>query len=218
MSGGPGPARTAALWAALVALFLGVVVARLLWSSRAELREGEQRLAQGDEGGAVERLGRAARLRAPGNPFSARALELLEETAVRAEQRGDRAAALVAFRELRSAILAARGLDEPHHDLRLRADARIAALSAALESPAVDPAADEAARARWHAARLARDESPSPGWSLAALLGLGGWLACAVALLRRGLDERLRLRPEGAGWALGIAAGFALFLVALARA
>lgn len=211
-------ARTASAVAVLALLFLAVVVVRVLWSSRAELREAEQRLSAGEVDDAVERLGRAARLDAPGNPWSERARALLEQTATGLEERGDRGAALSAWRELRSAILATRGLGEPHRDQRLRADARIARLAAALESPSVDPASDEAARVRWHAARLAQDEAPSPAWSVAALCGLALWLGCAAGLLHRGVDDKLRLRRAAAGWALGIAAGFVLFLLALARA
>ena len=205
-------------WALVIAGGLVLWTARVVIQSRAELRDAEAQLAARDFEAALESFGRAARLDAPGNPWSRRALERLAELAAGAEARGDRVTALATWREVRSAILATRGLLQRNTRLRERADRRIARLAAALESPSVDPGSDEEARVAWHAARLAQDEAPSAGWSLAALTGLCAWVASAFGLLVRGFDERLRIRRGPAlGFAAGITAGFVLFLVALAR-
>lgn len=205
--------------AAVVLLLLLVFTARVVLQSRAELRAAEAQLAAGEAEGAVETLGRAARLHAPGNPFSSAALDRLESIAVAADERGARGEALAAWREVRSALRATRALVPRDPDRARRADARIALLSAALEPPSVQPGADEATRAAWHAARLAEDHAPSVGWSLLALAGLALWVGAAFALLSRGLDERLRLvRGPALLYAALVGLGFALFLVGLARA
>jgi hypothetical protein len=59
----------------MVAICLGVLCARVVWSSR-----GEWRASQGLSGDArIMALGRAARLYAPGNPYARRALDAQTE-------------------------------------------------------------------------------------------------------------------------------------------
>jgi hypothetical protein len=100
--------------------------------------------------------------------------------------------------------------------------AATAPASAATAAAAAPGGARSAAwsRARaWHAARLAEDASPSVAWTLVALAGLAAWIGCAVGLLLRGVGDDDRLRPRPAlSWALGVAAGLALFFVGLWRA
>lgn len=211
--------RAALRVAAAAALALAIVGARIVWSSRVEWRDGEARAAALDEPGALDHLGRAARLYAPGNPYSRRALDRIEELARADEAAGRRTQALTAWRELRSSVLATRAAYAPNAARRTVADGRIAELAAALESPAIDPTADEAGRRAWHAARLAQTEEPSVGWSLAAVLGFALWIGCAFGFFLRAVDERDRLRRRAALlWGAGLAAGIALSLFALARA
>jgi type II secretory pathway pseudopilin PulG len=199
--------------AALVAVMLAVVVARVVWSSHGELDAAEARAAAGDVIGAVDHYGRAARLWVPGSPLSARALDRLEDIATRAERAADRPTALAAWREVRASILAVRGLWTPSRERLARADARIAALAAASEG---DRWGTLEARTRWHAERLARTDAPSVGWTLAALFGLAAWIACALGLLVRAVDDDERLRRASAlAWSLGILAGMALFMIGL---
>jgi hypothetical protein len=191
------------------AILLAIVAVRVVWSSRGEWRAAIA--ASGDD--ELVHLGRAARLYAPGNPYSRRAVEKLA-----AIGNGDPERALAAWRELRSAILATRSFYTPHRALLDEANARIADLMADAELAAGTQHARDKARA-WHAARLAQDESPSVAWTLVALLGLGLWIASAVGLMLRGVGDDDRLRSRVAlGWALGVAGGLALFFLGLARA
>jgi hypothetical protein len=205
--------KTVARAAALAAVLLAVVAARVVWSSRAEWRAamastGEER---------IQHLGRAARLYAPGNPYARRALAELEQTGLVQTGTGAHSPlALAAWREIRSAILATRSFYTPHRELLDEANAQIAELMAQAEDPARGP---PAARRAWHAARLQHDDAPSVGWSLAALVGLALWIGSAVAFFLRGLDERDKLRRRPAlACALGVALGLILFFVGLARA
>lgn len=214
-----GLALAGARVAAVLLLVLAIFSVRVVVQSRAELRAGEGQIGAGQRREAIETLGRAARLHAPGNPFSRAALERLESVATEAEAAGAREEALDAWREVRSALRATRAVVPRDPERARRADQRIAALSAALEPPSVDPGADETARAAWHAERLERDDAPSVGWSLLALAGLALWVGAALALISRGLDERLHfVRPRALLCGALVALGFALFLVGLARA
>jgi hypothetical protein len=209
--------------AVLVGVLLAVVVVRVVWSSRTEWRAAEAARAAGGAEAEVTALGRAARLYAPGNPYSRRAVERLAEIG-----RAEPARALAAWREVRSALLATRSFYTPRAALLAEADAAIAGLMAESEAAGAgggaggqgDGKSREAARA-WHAARLAQAEhdAPSVAWTLVALLGLAAWIGCAAGLLLRGIgdDDRLRKRPALA-WAAGFTAGLLLFFVGLWRA
>lgn len=194
---------------ALVAVLLGIVTTRVVWSSRGEWRRalsstGEEELVH---------LGRAARLYAPGNPYSRRAVYKLAGIG-----RAEPARALAAFRELRSALLATRSSYTPHRALLDEANARIAELTAEAEVQSGAQRSLDKARA-WHAARLAQDEAPSVAWTLVALVGLAGFVGCALGLVLRGIGADDRLRPRLAlAWACGVAGGLLLFFLGLSRA
>lgn len=193
--------------AALVAILLAIVAVRVVWSSRGEWRAAVSSTGGDDE---IAHLGRAARLYAPGNPYSRRAVEKL--AAIGRSEHNDGARALAAWRELRSAILATRSFYTPHRPLLDEANAHIADAMAAADAGKAD------ARA-WHAARLAQDESPSLGWTLLALVGLAGWIGSALGLLLRGIGDDDRLQPRKAlAWAVALGVGLLLFFLGLARA
>jgi hypothetical protein len=190
---------------ALFAILLAIVAVRVVWSSRGEWRAAIA--ATGDD--EILHLGRAARLYAPGNPYSRRAVDKLAAIA-----REDPTRALAAWRELRSAILATRSFYTPHRVLLDEANAHIADLMADAEH-----AHDRDKARAWHAARLQQDEAPSVPWTLVALAGLAAWIGSAVGLLLRGIGDDDRLRPRAAlAWALGVGGGLALFFLGLARA
>ena len=202
-----------------ILLLLSLIVGRVLHSSWEEAREGAAAEGRGEIAEAVHRYGQSARLYAPGNPWSRRALDRHAALATDAEGRGDGETALAAWREVRSSILATRSLYTPHPAALATANEQIARLAARLESPSVDPTRDEGARRRWHRERLATTEEPHRGWALLALVGLALWLGAAVAFLRRGLDGALRLVPRPALLCtVAFLIGFALFALGLARA
>jgi hypothetical protein len=195
--------------AILVAVIVAIGAARVVWSSRGEWRAAVA--ATGDD--EILHLGRAARLYAPGNPYSRRAVDRLA-----AIGREDPPRALAAWRELRSALLATRSFYTPRRALLDEANQRIAALMADSEVAAGTQKSRDRALA-WHAARLARDEAPSVAWTLVALFGLVAWIGCALGLILRGVGDDDRLRPRVAlGWALGVGGGLVLFFLGLFRA
>src|SRR5262249_29619212 len=100
--------KTAARVAAIVLIALAMVVVRVVWSSRVEYLAAES--STGDA--RIFLLGRAARLYAPGNPFSRRALDELTQIG-----RARGADSLAAWQEVRSAILATRSFYTPRPEL-----------------------------------------------------------------------------------------------------
>jgi hypothetical protein len=189
---------------ALVAIALAMIAVRVVWSSRAEWR-----VADGPE--RVVHLGRAARLYAPGNPYSRRALDALADSG-----RAGGPDAPLAWQELRSAILATRSFYTPHPELLAEANQALAQLMAERDSPAHGTLP---ARQKWHAERLARDEAPSVAWSVLAIFGLFAWIGAALLFILRAIDDQDRLRPRLASLlALGVAVGLVLFFLGLARA
>jgi hypothetical protein len=191
--------------AALLAILVAIVAVRVVWSSRGEWRAAAS--VTGDD--EILHLGRAARLYAPGNPYSRRAVDKLA-----AIGREDAARALPAWRELRSALLATRSFYTPHRALLDEANGHIADLMAD-----ADKGHDRDKARAWHEARLAQDEAPSVAWTLVALAGLAAWIGCALGLVLRGVGDDDRLRPRVAlRWALGVAGGLALFFMGLWRA
>ncbi len=202
--------RTGLRALAVVVIGLVIVTARVLWSSHVEWREGEALLARGESARAVDRFGRAARLYAPGNPWSSRALDRIEEIAQRAEAAKDEEAALSAWRELRAAALATRAIYAPNAARRLVADEHIAALAAALESPAVDPGANgPTARAGSEAVghpTAKNDNEAAQSRPGAARLG-------GLAAQRRWHAERLARTDEpNVAWSVVALLGFALWV------
>jgi hypothetical protein len=180
---------------ALVVIAFALITVRVLWSSRAEFRAAEESTGELR----ILHYGRAARLYAPGNPFSRRALDALA-----------RDGSLQAWQEARSAILATRSCYTPHPELLAEANEAIARMMAEK-----DPKHSR----EWHAARLEKDDAPSVGWTIIALLGLGAWIAAAVLFILRAIDENDRLRPKIAvGMALLLLFGLTLFFVGLAHA
>ena len=214
--GGPRRRRDAALAAAALAVALGVVAARLLADSSAALDAAARAAAGGDPEGEVRELFAAARAYLPGSPFVPRALDRLDAVADAALRDGRTEIARRALEAERAAILGARWLVTPHADRLAHADARLAALYARIEDPAVDPGASQEQRTAWHAERLARRPGPHTGFAVLALGGFLLWLGAAVGFFTRGLDAGLRLR-RGPAIAAGLAfaVGMSLFLVGL---
>lgn len=207
-------AGTVARGAAIVSVLFGIVATRVVWTSRAELIAAS---AADDAEERIVHLGRAARMYAPGNPYSERALERL----VQAGRAGEPGAStrLAAWREVRAAILSTRSFYTPHAELLHEANGAIALEMARLEAPDAAAGPDHEQRRQWHAARLAQDDAPSVAWSVVALCGLGLWIGAAVAFIFLGLEPEGRIRRGRALVCLaGVLMGLAAFFIGLARA
>ena len=184
--------RTLAFVALALLALLALMSARALLEARAQLARAEPALMAGDLPSAVTQLRLAARWDAPGNFYAQRALTSLEQLALAADQRGDAALALRAYRALHAALHASRGLSVREPELLERADARIAELMAREPAPARDAglsAAERAARYR----ELLRLKAPR---TLGVLLACGGffvWVLAFAALVLRGLDDEGRV-------------------------
>lgn len=215
--------------AVAVGLLLGVVVGRVVLSSRAAYQEGQaaERAARHAKNPkhkravlsrAVVYYRRAARWYAPGNRYGVRALDRLEAIGRQAEQTGERDLALEAYRAIRRAILGARSVYTPHPERLARANEHIARLSAAAQGAGKGAQAVTRLEA-WHRARLGQDTAPSVLWSVLALLGFCTWIGGAVGFIFRAVTPEDRLVGRTAlRWGLVVAVGLAVWLVGLSLA
>ncbi len=213
---GPGKRRIVA--GLLIAGFvLGVLLTRAFWDGRQALADGDAALARGDEAQAVTRWRRAARWYVPGAPHVATAYRRLERLA-RAAENEDRPIALEAWRAIRSSILATRSFYTPYPRLLAEANRHIAALMARQPGP-IDAGAGEEARRAWHLALLERDESPSAGWSILALLGFAAWVGGGFYFAWRGVgpDDKLE-RRAAARAGIVVLVGLAVWMFSLYQA
>lgn len=198
-----------------VAACLAVVVSRVFWDGRAALDRGDRALDKGDVVEAMTEWRRAARWYAPGAPHVADAYDRLETLAKTATDKGDDKTALEAWRAVRSSILATRSFYTPFPDRLARANERIAALMAKVDTAT----GTEEERRQFHYALLARDDSPRVGWALAALAGFAAWVGGGFWFARRGVTEDGKLERKVAARAgLLIAAGILVWMLGLYQA
>jgi hypothetical protein len=185
-------ARRLGIVALALALLLGPLWLRAWIDGGAQLREADAAAEAGDLDAQIRHLGRAARWRLPlaGHDELARArLREIGETAAEAGRVDE---ALVAWRELRRALLATRVVDVADSEQLEAANAAILELMVAQARGAGAPIERE----RW-AAELAEDLEPR-GRSLAAAACFAAWLLACVGFFARALDDKGRLRPRPA--------------------
>lgn len=170
------------------------LVGRVACEADRELALADEAGAAGDEDAQVVHLGRALRWRLPGASHDEAAIDRLLALGEAASDRGDSAAAVAAYREIRSALLGSRALDVPHADVLAEVDARIAALMAD----------DDDTIAVRHAELRVESERSRLGL-FAAAASFVAWAWATARLLLVGIDARGRLVP-GSGVRLGLVA------------
>ncbi len=186
---------------AIVAV-LGPLLIRAAIESRAEL--GRAELAEADSDLGIVHLGRAARWRSPLTDHDERARDQLEQIANEAELARDPELALVAWRELRGALLATRTWSVVDPEQLERANLGIVRGMLVLARAAGEPEAGD----RWLAELEAAPATDGVGTRIAALL-FALWGVTLIGFVVRGLGGgRARLRWAGAnllvllGWLL----------------
>ncbi len=177
----------------VIAFCLGVVVTRAIWEGRGALADGDAAAEAGDREGAIRWWRRAARWYVPLAPHVDGAYDRLEKLGAVAEEEGDLPTALLAWQGVRGSVLATRSFYTPHEERLDPANRHIASLMQRLEGAAADPGKSAAEREAWHHDLLARDEAPSVGWTVVALLGFAIWIGGGVLFALRGVSPEDRL-------------------------
>jgi hypothetical protein len=178
--------------AAVAVAILGTLALRVVLEGRSALADGDRAMEQRRTTDAIDAWERAARWYLPGAPHVGEAYDRLAHLA-----RSDPRNALAAWRAVRSASLATRGLWTPHADQLAQADAAIAKISSEDPEAARASGADVAARLAFHQSRLG-SPGPSRGAVAVAVLGILGWLGGIGWLVAKAVDAKGRLVRRGA--------------------
>ena len=185
-------------WIAVVAVAgLAALALRVVVEGRAALAEGDEAMAEQRAADAITAWESAARWYLPFAPHVDEAYDRLREVA-----RTRKSAA--AWRSIRSAARATRGLGQPHAEDLAEADAALLAL--ATVDPARAPAGGDPAKfSAWFGEQLAKDARPGAGSAALAIAGIAAWLVGMVLAIRRPGWRHAAISAGGlAAWALGV--------------
>jgi hypothetical protein len=180
-------------WVVAALVVAGTLYGRALLEARGALGEGD-RLAARDVGAALVHWRHAVEWHAPGNPWSAGAVQRLWDVAVApAHTPAEAALALRALESLRTGILLTRSVYTPFGDRLPELEARIAAHRGAEAAARTgEPLASEVARQE-RLLRESRERAPHPLWSLVTTVAFALWLWLTWRGLRRSFDAEGRL-------------------------
>jgi len=208
--------RKALPYLAIVLLATGLLLARVLWSSREELALGRDAYERGDRQAAVLHLSRAAHWYAPGSPFVTDALEELRQIGRQAEMEGQVDLALMAYRAIRTSCLGTRSFYTPHADRLDEANRRIAALMARQTPAPMDRGKTSTQLQEEHLSMLEHVEAPDPFWAALACLAFLVWVGGAFGFISKALDPDLTIRRRQAlRWGALVVSGLVVWVIAL---
>ena len=218
------PSRWRILGHALRALMLfgfvlGVVYARVMTSGEAEIASSTEGLRAGDPREAVIHARRAAGWYAPGAPHVRVAYERLLALGTKAEAKGDREIALLAWRSIRSASIETTWLVAPHAEDRDRADQSIARLESTSPRPLGTRTEPSTTLERTELAALSNATGPSRPWVVVLVLSFCAWTIGGVRVLRGAIGATGHLDfPRARSGLFAMAVGIAAWLLAVWRA
>ncbi|MBL9020055.1 MAG: hypothetical protein JNL83_38070 [Myxococcales bacterium] len=193
--------KSVILAAAIAIAAIGACAVRVVVEGRGALAAGDTALAEGRIADAIAGWETAARWYLPAAPHVDGAYDRLRALAA-----ADHRHALAAWRAVRSAALATRGLWQPHADDLAAANAQIAELASRDPEGALSAGADAAARKAFHVERLARSTGPAPGGVFLAVLGILAWLTGIGVALRGPVKPGVAVAAMGTiGWVIGLA-------------
>lgn len=189
------------VWLLVGAAVIGPIYARALIQSRAELSKGHTAL-ESDPYRAVTAYRHAVEWYAPGNPYSAEAVDALlaiglAETSTQPEQTH----ALRALESLRTSILVTRSFYVPYADHLAAAEQRIAEIRG--EEAAARTGAElevEVAR-QLRLLRDSRARAPDAFWSLVTAVCFALWLGMTALFIRNAFRSQRRRSAFLAGGA-----------------
>ena len=174
----------------IVAVVLGLVLARVVVSSREALERGDELAEAGEVQRAALAYREAVTWYYPGYDDVTTAIERMWALAQARLDTGDRVGARMIVGELRSALYAIRSVYQPHEkELRI-CDLQLAELLALTDERVAEGRVSASAALEEYRVATARDHAPSVGWSLALTLGFLGWIAATgIAIVRLVPDD-----------------------------
>ena len=206
-------AATAVLAFSLVAV---LAAGRTVWHAADELQTARTFRDAGNSRRAIEHYRRTLRWYFPLTPYESRATDALSTIARRAEDAGDVATALLAWRSLVGGLNARRFSYSASDPILERGKDEVARLLSLHGRVPIDAGMSVEQLREGHRRMLDRVPSPNAFWATLLLLGFAAWIASLVALTRRGFDTAGRIAWPASRSALwGAALGFVSFVLGL---
>jgi hypothetical protein len=175
----------------LLLICAAMVYGRVLYLGWSEFSAGKAALSSRDSKEAVVHFERALQLYLPWGGASEPAAKELLRLAGEFESRGEVQSALDAYRTVRGGLYGARSFYTPHRDWIALCDEKIASLMSRLPSETKrEKGQTEEERYRDALALMAPPSRPRLIGSLAAVVGLLGWVGATLGLIWWGLDRR----------------------------
>jgi hypothetical protein len=196
-----------------------MVYGRILHLGWSEFSAGKAALSARDPRGAVIHFDRALQLYLPWGGASDPAAKELLRIAEEFEARGEKRSALETYRTVRGGLYGARSFYTPHREWISLCDEKIARLMSKLP-PETEKEKGQTEEERYHdaLALMAPPTRPRLTGSLAAVVGLLGWVGGTLGLIWSGLDRRSGMGRRLLFWG-GITLIFYLcWVLGLARA
>ena len=182
----------------LLLICAAMVYGRLLYLGWSEFSAGQDALTSPNSKEAVVHFERALQLYLPWGGASESAARELLKLAEDFESRGETQSALETYRTVRGGLYGARSFYTPHREWIALCDEKIARLMSKLPPETKrEKGQTEDERYRDALALMAPPSRPRLIGSLAAVVGLLGWVGGTLGLIWRGLDRR-----PGMGWRL----------------
>lgn len=203
------------VWLLIVLAVVGPIYARALVQARAEVLRGNALLTI-DPYRAVTSYRHAVEWYAPGNPYSAQAVDALLEIGMDDGPHGPSPdLSLRALESLRSAILVTRSVYTPYADTLPEVERRIASLRGqeAASRSGSDPVAE--AERQLTLLRASRDRTPNAVWSLVVTVAFALWIALTWLFIRSAFGGDTKRRRRSALLGCSAAATLVVWIVGL---
>lgn len=207
--------RRIAVWGAVVATGLLVLIGLIEYRARSEIRLARESLDQADLGGALKHYSRSLNWYVPWGAAETAAEDLfaLGNRLIREGREND---GFKALSRMRAGLYGARSLYVPRMDLIVRAEPVMAELLAQKSSDTPVPPAVIQERSEDYLQLMRQSPRPGVGPAAAATGGFLFWVAAVLIFIRRFFSGGGGNWRRGAPWAMLAAVGFTLWIWGMA--
>jgi len=206
------------LIAALV--FFLLVGGRVFYLQRSHFMAGEKYFAEADWKLAIREYDSAMHFYTPLSPYIQKSAERLWQIGEMFEKQDRLDWANLAYSSIRSSFYASRSLYTPRKDWIIRCDDKISDINVRLliKEGFIKPEEADAEKKK-HLYVMKVDRSPDPIWSVFVEASFFGWIASAIFIIFKGLDDAGKIRGRFAFYGvISFIFSFAVWILSLLKA